>query len=90
MTRPRSVRITILAMESMDLYVIVPLALTALITGIIQSLVRWLGTFAGADHAARLRGRPQRCCRSLRMRARSRRCSARTSGCLALALRHRR
>jgi hypothetical protein len=36
-------------------------------------------TFAGFDHAA-VRGRPQRCWRSLRTRARSRRCAARTSG----------
>ena len=56
----------------------------------VATLVRWLGMFAGTGHAARLRGRPQRCCCSLRMRARSRRCSAKTSGCLALALRHRR
>jgi anti-sigma factor RsiW len=42
------------------------------------------------DQAALDRGRPQRCWRSLRMRARSRRCAVRTSGWRALALRQRR
>src|SRR3954447_3325837 len=40
--------------------------------------------------AALVRGRPQRCWRSLRTRARSRRWAARTSGWRALALRQRR
>src|SRR5215831_2077460 len=46
--------------------------------------------FLMAGYAAAVLGRPQRCWRSLRMRARSRRWAARTSGWRALALRQRR
>jgi putative transposase len=55
-----------------------------------SSLVRWPRTFTGSVHAALGFGRPQRCWRSLRMRARSRRWAASTSGWRAWALRQRR
>jgi hypothetical protein len=53
-------------------------------------LVRWPRTFTGSVHAALGLGRPQRCWRSLRMRARSRRWAASTSGWRAWAFRQRR
>jgi hypothetical protein len=49
-------------------------------TAEIVRLVRCPVTFAGSDHAAFGRGRPQRCWRLLRTRARSRHWTARMSG----------
>jgi hypothetical protein len=59
-------------------------------TAEIVRLVRCPVTFAGSDHAAFGRGRPQRCWRLLRTRARSRHWAARMSGWRALALRQAR
>src|ERR1700691_6490367 len=55
-----------------------------------RARTRLVPAFTVPDHAAMGLGRPQRCWRSLRMRAHSRRWAARTPGWRAVAVRHAR